>query len=249
MGWGALALGLCLTGFYTSASAQSEPILLTEAEHANWKAIGRVNRAGYKSQQMCTGTLIAPDTVLTAAHCLTDMANGTALPAGEMRFVPGWYRGTYAAIGVGSEIRVPLDFLDGVREARVAVPWDIAVLKLQAPIAEVSPISIADLAQGPYRILGYRWDRPHALSDSLSCPVAGPETVVLPLSCQVTFGTSGAPVLEQRDGAWRVAGVVSAKAEGRTLAVPLDGRRLEELDLSANAVPMEEAPSGSASKP
>lgn len=191
---------------------------------------------------MCTGTLIAPDTVLTAAHCVTDMASGTPLPAQEMRFVPGWYRGTYAAIGIGSEILIPPDFLDGVQQRRVTVPWDIAVLKLQTPITAVQPIATVSEAEGPYRILGYRWDRPHALSDGGACPIDGSVSAVLTLSCLVTFGTSGAPVLAKDSGIWRVAGVVSAKGAGKTLAVPLDPRRLDALDLAATAPELQATP-------
>ena len=38
-----------------------------------WAAVGRIDLG---SKGFCSGTLIAPDVVLTAAHCLYDKATG-----------------------------------------------------------------------------------------------------------------------------------------------------------------------------
>ena len=65
-------------------------------------------------------------------------------------------------------------------------------------------------------MLGYRWDRPHALSDSGTCPHRNVAPGTRSTTCPATFGTSGAPVLQQHDGAWRVVGIVSAVGDGRT---------------------------------
>ena len=37
-----------------------------------WDAIGQINISGYRRMSRCTGTLIAPDMVITAAHCVID---------------------------------------------------------------------------------------------------------------------------------------------------------------------------------
>jgi protease YdgD len=34
-----------------------------------WDAVGQVNVAGYRIMGQCTGTLVAPNLVVTAAHC------------------------------------------------------------------------------------------------------------------------------------------------------------------------------------
>jgi hypothetical protein len=66
----------------------SEPVMLAPERHADWQAIGRLNRAGYKSRRMCTATLVAPDLVLSAAHCVV-RSGGEPIPPGELRFVAG----------------------------------------------------------------------------------------------------------------------------------------------------------------
>src|SRR5215470_14811921 len=37
-----------------------------------WSSIGRINMASVTQRSMCTGTLVGPYTVVTAAHCLFD---------------------------------------------------------------------------------------------------------------------------------------------------------------------------------
>ena len=37
-----------------------------------WGAIGQINVTGYRRTIMCTGSLIAPNVVISAAHCVMD---------------------------------------------------------------------------------------------------------------------------------------------------------------------------------
>src|SRR5215470_6115213 len=37
---------------------------------APWDAVGQVNVAGFRTRILCTGTLVAPKIVVTAAHCV-----------------------------------------------------------------------------------------------------------------------------------------------------------------------------------
>ncbi len=198
------------------AQAQ-EAAFLPEAAHSDWTAIGRLNVTGFNRRAMCTATLIAPDRVLSAAHCVLG-PDGAPIDVARFRFVPGWFRGTHAGVAEVAHIWVPPEVLaDGLRVGR-----DVAILQLTAPLSGIAPLPLAQPAPDQVRIIGYRWDRPHALSDTGPCLTGRVATRVLWMRCPATFGNSGGPVLQDQGGDWRVVGVVSAITEaGQTLAAPL----------------------------
>ena len=61
--------------------------------------------------------------------------------------------------------------------------------------------------------MSYAQDRADAPSLQRACTVMARQQGILVLSCDVDFGSSGAPVFSFSDGAPRIVSVVSAKAE------------------------------------
>ncbi|MGJ8604068.1 MAG: trypsin-like serine peptidase [Marivita sp.] len=199
----------------TATSAQDLPVLPAE-DHATWHAVGRVNAAGYRKREMCTGTLIAPNIVLTAAHCVSG-EDGLGPNPEDLTFVAGWLRGTAVDSVAGASIWVhPKAYAEGALDLR----YDIALLTLgRAANVDPLPMSQTDPAP-PFGITAYSTHRPHMLSASFTCD-GDVRSGLLRLDCPVLPGNSGGPVLAKSTTGWAVTAVISAMGQSGALAVPV----------------------------
>jgi len=212
-----------LAGFASVGFAQSSSTLrtmLTGDDSRGWEAVGRLDIAG---KNMCTGALIAPDLVLTAAHCLFNKTNGQQLDATKIKFMAGWRGGRATAYADVKRAVLHPDYRFAFKPKDVRVRNDIAVLQLSRPINKTSITPFA-LGLRPRKgadvgIVSYAHDRAESPSIEEHCRVLARQSGTLILSCDVDFGSSGAPVFEMTNGVPHIVSVVSAMAE-------VDGRKV-----------------------
>lgn len=196
-----------------SAQAGSGAQPLAEADQQAWSAIGQITYGEKTDGAICTATLVAPDLVLTAGHCVA--VDGVAMRAGTIKFSAGKRGDASVATRYGSEIILLSPPAGEPRRMR----HDIALVVLDTPIEarDAEPLPLAqqnDIAQR-YSFIGYRRQaRDFALRDD-DCAVLNKRIPVLSLSCTVVSGNSGSPLLMQKDGVWQVSGVIVSNGTGK----------------------------------
>jgi protease YdgD len=198
-----------------------------------WSAIGRVN---VTNQGFCTGTLVAPRIVITAAHCLVVARTNSWVKPDDVHFVaglipPAGYMGhSIAESFVASPDfkctleDCPLSYSAGVPSRGIPlhmIKTDWAIIKLKNELS-VRPIPIeaihdADFSRtGDAQIVlpGFGADRPFLLAAHKGCSVKidAPElgSGSLTHRCETFLGGSGSPVLLMRNGRVSLIGIATA---------------------------------------
>lgn len=184
---------------------ERRPLAALEAEA--FRAVGRLAVGG---RRFCTAALVAPDVIVTAAHCLYHPRSGSPVPLADLRFSPGYRLGHLApprAIVAAVEAEgFALREAPGLEDLAA----DVAFLALDRPVRGIPPFAVGRAGGGPLAVVSYARDRADEPSIAAPCTpvVAAPR--VIALDCGAEFGASGAPVLAGEGPARRLVAVVSA---------------------------------------
>ena len=128
-----------------------------------WEAVGRLDIAG---SGFCTGAMIAPRLVLTAAHCLYDSRTRKRIDPAEVEFLAGWRNGRAGAYRrIRRAVIHPKYVFDG-QVSSERVRNDLALLELERPIQNTTIVPFGTAARpGPgdsVGVVSYAKDRSEA---------------------------------------------------------------------------------------
>lgn len=204
-----LALSGCMVG---GAAGDGEAQIIGGLPEAGYPAVGSLM---FDGQSGCTGTLVTPDAVLTAGHCLQGVT------ADQVTFAVGPdVTGTAQGYPVAS-LAVHPQYQDG---GEAGPTYDIAVMRLAEPAAEQPMAFNADDATGfagrPVLLVGYGLTaRPSEGGDatgvkhSVEIPIQGVSEQFLDFTIVEgktgCFGDSGGPALLDLGAGPAVVGVTS----------------------------------------
>ncbi|WP_071527436.1 trypsin-like serine peptidase [Nodosilinea nodulosa] len=182
-----------------------------------WSAIGRLQSPeGDSTISICTGSLVAPDVVLTNAHCVIDAE--THRVKADITFEPNLINGR---VSDDADVAAVVDVLYGTdfsNSDAALQPNDWAFVRLDRPLGnkygtlawtQLPVAELLDNYQGQIILAGYSGDFPeNAPAETAGvhdgCSILGEAQGNLIHDCDTYGGSSGGPMLAVINGEFRI---------------------------------------------
>ena len=190
-------------------------------EEAPWRAVGKLQASSINFRVLCSATLVAPSTVVTAAHCLFNRRTQRNFAPESLHFLIGYNGSRYTGHAVGTAVVIGDGYDPNRPKETIGSDWALVSLdKALGSADRVLPVLSEQPENGANVMLGgYQQDHPLLLMADTQCRILGRFIVagghvLLKHSCAGTRGTSGAPLLIDTHRKWQVAAIEVAAEPG-----------------------------------
>ena len=187
---------------------------------ADVSAVGRLENTS--TNQTCTGTLVAPNVVLSAAHCVGALRDAPDTEAAQVVFRPGGLGGA-VAFKVTNRVTHPF-FAQPLAANGWKLRFDMALFALESDVPETLA---RPMPTGPEARLGetlflVSWRaRASAPPRQRACDVIDGIPGLVTVACAVLGGESGAPLLRKTPSGLELVAVLSSRSQQRKQPVAL----------------------------
>lgn len=237
---------LCVTFVPTTPSASAENsrtgILgdddrrVIEERGTPWSAIGQINVTGYRRITWCTGSLIATNLVVTAAHCIMNPWSGKPYPLHQLHFLAGVRGSSWLGHSTAKCLHFPPEYeYVGPRKIlptqpqkvpRRALVRDVALIVLKDDVNDIPSLELDSGAMQNSDVTlvhaSYPADRRYMLTAHFGCRLLERDQDLWLTDCDTTAASSGGPVFVQRNGNLRLAAImVGVAGTSGSVAVPI----------------------------
>ncbi len=237
---------ICIFTFVFLTPAPSKAAAL-DASHAPWYVIGKLRVEGVQS---CTATLVGPNTVITAAHCIYNRQTKRYFAPKTIHFLAGVQDKTLVAQSTAISYSVAAKHLPEGQFDEQALLTDWALIKLKEPIGcmlgSLKTGHASEYAKHSLVAAGYPMSNPSQLIAETQCQFAlqpSKGKMLRLKDCGVEHGDSGAALIATEGNVARVLGIISAgtndsKGRYRAFAVPSEQfqKHIEKAKVSCDSL-------------